>query len=436
VIGRTETFLDRTDEGEFVRRRRTMPSDQWKVVEKDCHPAYISWEQYERNRAKLIANCRMNDNISHETPLRGASLLSGLLRCARCTHHLHVTHDSSGRVRYICRGALRQRERGKQCLSFSSRYVDPLFAETILDVVRPAGIEAARRAAQLCCEDYEAERQSFWDQLKQLEYEADRAQRQYDRVEPENRLVAAGLETRWNEALAALANARTRLERFEQQSQPMPSEEQVQQLTSLGKRLERVWFREDTDAAIKKQIASLLVREVVADVDMQRNEATLWIHWTGGHHTKLVAPRGRRRGHSITVEAKTAIGTLRAVCDDVGIAHALNRNGVSCESNHWTAATVRSFRERHGIKPFNKAEKQAQGLLSQEEAAQKLGISAMSVHRLVQSSILAVEQPSPGLPSIIREADLELPEVQQAVRQIRSNLPRPLPADPNQQKLF
>jgi hypothetical protein len=311
-----------------------------------------------------------------------------------------------------------------------------MFAETVLDVVRPAGIEAARRAAQLCREDYDAERQSLLDQLKQFQYEAERAQRQYDRVEPENRLVAADLETRWNEALVALADARTRLERFEQDSQPTPSKERMEQLSSLGKRLERVWFHEDTDVAIKKQIASLLVREIVADVDIQRNETTLWIHWRGGHHTKLVAPRGGRRGHTATVEAKTVISTLRAVCDDAGIAHALNRNGVYCESNRWTAATVRSFRDRHGIKPFDNAEKQAQGLLSQEEAAHKLGISAMSVHRLVQSSILAAEQPSPGLPSIIREADLALPAVQQAVRQIQSNLPRPLPADPNQQKLF
>lgn len=436
VLGRTETFLDRTDEGEFVRRRRALPPDQWKVIEKYRHPAYISWEQHERNLTKIKANSPMNGNASPETARRGASLLSGMMRCARCTHHLSVAHDSSGRVRYICKGGRRQRERGKQCLSFSSRHVDPMFAETMLEVVRPAGIEAARRAAQLCSEDYVAERQSFLDQLKQFEYEAERAQRQYDRVEPENRLVAAELETCWNEALAALADARTRLERFERESQPTPSDEQFQQLTSLGKRLECVWFHEDTDAAIKQQIVRLLVREIVVDIDMQRNEATLWIHWTGGHHTKLVAPRGGRAGHSATVEAKTVIGTLRAVCNDVGIAHALNRNGVSCESNSWTAATVRSFRERHGIKPFDKAEKQVQGLLSQEDAAQKLGISAMSVHRLIQSNILAAEQPSPGLPSIIRAADLALPEVEQAVRQIQSKLPRPLPADPNQQSLF
>ena len=437
VIGRTETFLHRTDEGEFVRRRRELPPDQWKVMERDRHPAYIGWEQYQRNLAKIKANSFMNGTSPQETPRGGGSLLSGLLRCGRCTHPLHVAHDSFGRVRYVCKGGRRQRERGKPCLSFSSRHVEPMFAETILEAVRPAGIEAARRAAQLCCEDYQAERQGLLDQLKQFEYEAGRAQRQYDRVEPENRLVACELEARWNEALAALADARTRLERFEQQSQPTPTEEQMEQLARLGQRLEHVWFRDNTDAAIKKQIAGLLVREIlVSDVDIQRNEVILWIHWRGGHHTKLVAPRGGRRGQNSRAEAKTVIRMLRAVCDDTGIAHALNRSGVCPESNRWTAATVRSFRERHGIKRFDKAEKQAQGILSQEEAAQKLGISPMSVHRLVQMRILAAEQLSPGLPLIIRDADLALPEVQHAVRQIRSNLPRPLPANPDQQKLF
>jgi len=433
VIGRTETVLERTDEGEMVGRRREVPPDQWNVVEKDRHPAYISWEQYERNVAKIEANSAMPRNCP---PRRGMSLLSGLMRCAHCTNHLHVHPQRSGWRRYVCNGGRRQRERGKPCMTFSGRFVDTLFAENLLEVVRPAGIEAARRAAQLCSQDYERERQSLLDELKQLEYEAERAQRQYDRVEPENRLVAAGLETRWNEALVALDEGRRQLERFQRESRPTPCDEQLQQLVSLSKRLEHVWYAEETDVEIQKQIADLLVKEIIVDVDTQCNEVKLCIHWTGGHHTTLVAPRGSRRGHSTTMQAKTVIRTLREVCDDTGIAHALNRNGIPCGSNRWTATDVRTFRERHGIKPFDAEEKRTQGLLTQEEAAKKLGISAMSVHRLVQSKTLPAQHPSPGLSSIICDTDLALPEVEQAVHQIQSNLPRPLPADPNQLSLF
>ena len=151
VIGRTETVLERTDEGEMVHRRREVPPDQWKVVEKDRHPAYISWDQYERNVAKIEANSTMPRNCPSR---RGTSLLSGLLRCAHCTNHLHVDPQRSGWRRYVCNGGRRQRERGKPCMTFSGRFVDPLFAENLLEVVRPAGIEAARRAAQLCSQVY------------------------------------------------------------------------------------------------------------------------------------------------------------------------------------------------------------------------------------------------------------------------------------------
>ena len=130
------------------------------------------------------------------------------------------------------------------------------------------------------------------------------------------------------------------------------------------------------------------------------------------------------------------IGVLRAVCDDAGLAHALNRNGVRCGSETWTAASVRRFRQRHGIAAFDAAQKESQGLLTGEEAARVLGVSTMSVHRLVQGGILPAEQPAPGFPFVIRQSALFLSEVQEAVRRIRLSLPRPLPADPNQLKLF
>jgi hypothetical protein len=130
------------------------------------------------------------------------------------------------------------------------------------------------------------------------------------------------------------------------------------------------------------------------------------------------------------------IGVLRAVCDDGGLAQALNRNGVRCGSEAWTKVSVRRFRERYGIPAFDARQKQAQGLLTGEEAARALGISTMSVHRLVQAGILPAEQPARGFPFVIRQEHLSLSQVQEAARRIQLSLPRPLPADPNQLELF
>ncbi len=143
-----------------------------------------------------------------------------------------------------------------------------------------------------------------------------------------------------------------------------------------------------------------------------------------------------RRGHGHAAEAELVIRMLHAVCDDAGLANALNRNGVRCGSEAWTADSVRRFRDGHGIAPFDAEQKQAQGLLTGEEAALASGISTMSVHRLVQKGIIAAEQPAPGFPLVIRQSDLSRAEVQESVRRIQLSLPRPLPADPNQLKLF
>lgn len=436
VLGRSKTVVERSEEGELVRRRRSMPSAEWEVLEKDRFPAYISWQQYEENVAKIRKAATMYGDGSRAAAQRGAALLSGLLRCGRCGRPLSVGYPSGGQPRYFCRGSSTQRERRKTCLSFSGRYVEPLFSEAVLEAVSPAGIAAAQRAADVARQDCQQQRQRLMDEVQQRQYEADRARRQYDRVEPENRLVAAELERRWNDALDQATAVQTRLEMFERQSDPLPSDEELCRLMSLGQRLERVWNAETCDITIKKEIVRLLVEEVIAEVDESQDTVELWIQWKGGHHTPLSAPRAARQGYSRNTEAKAAIGALRAVCDDVEIARVLNRHGVPCGKTRWTASSVRAFRERHGIAPFDAAEKRREGLLSQEEAAELLEISAMSVHRLVQRGILPAEQATPGMPCIIRRADVALPEVQQAIHRILSNSSRPLPDDPNQLKLF
>jgi DNA invertase Pin-like site-specific DNA recombinase len=435
VLGRTKAVVERTEEGELVRRRRPVAAGEWEVLEKGRFPAYISWEQYEENVAKIRKAATMYGDVSRAAAQRGGALFAGLLRCRRCGRPLNVEY-ARGQPRYVCRGGASARGRGKRCLSFSGRYLEPLLCQTALEVVRPAGVAAAQRAAELARGDFQQRRQGLLDELQQRQYEAERARRQYDRVEPENRLVAGELERRWDEALGLATAVQTRLEAFERDQELLPTEEELRRLEGLGQRLDCVWDAETCDVTIKKEILRLLVEEVLVDIDEARDAIDSWIHFKGGRHVPLRAPRGARRGHSQKMEAKAAIGALRAVCNDEAMARILNRHGVPCGKARWTAGTVHALREGHGIAPFDATEKQQRGLLSQEEAAAVLGISPMSVHRLAQQGILPAEQPAPGMPCIIRRTDLALPEVRQAVHRILSTLPRPLPADPDQLKLF
>ena len=437
VIGRRESTKVRNDAGEIVARQRSLPIEQWKVVEHNHFEGYISWQQYEQNMAKIEQN--KPDKQDGGTARGGVALLSGLLRCMRCGSSLHVQYPRRGRACYVCRGGVRQRELGKRCLSFASPGVESLFSQAILEAVAPAAIEASRQAAQAMRDDSRPDRQVLVDQLQQLEYQAERARRQFDRVEPENRLVADELERRWNQALESAHALRERVKQFDAQH---PTRAWDESLTSWfnSQRWEEVWWSAANQR--KKQIVDVLVREVVVDLSESGDEVLLWIHWQGGHHTSLSAPRGRRSGGSQHGDLKKAITLLRRVRDDGSMARVLNRHGIQAPytkespSPNWTAKSVRQFRERYSIAPHDPAEQRSQGFMTGEEAARKLEISAMSVHRLIAAGILPAEQALPGLPCIILSRDLDQPEIQNAAQRIRSSLPRPLTANPKQKKLF
>jgi hypothetical protein len=259
-------------------------------------------------------------------------------------------------------------------------------------------------------------------------------------VEPENRLVAATLERRWNEALQSANAQRARLDQFDKEHS-VPSGESLE-FWFEPNRLEEVWRCESSDASLKKQIVDLLVREVVVEPSESGDKVQLWIHWQGGHHTQVMAPRRARSGVSQRSEAKQLISALSCVSDDASIARALNRNGIempktkSDRISNWTAKSVKQFRDRHAIAAFDATEKLRRGLLTGEEASRRLGVSAMSIHRLVAAGILPAEQIRSGLPCIIEAIALELPEVQQAAQRIQCNLRRPLTDNSSQHKLF
>jgi predicted DNA-binding protein (MmcQ/YjbR family) len=228
----------------------------------------------------------------------------------------------------------------------------------------------------------------------------------------------------------------SKLEAFDCQEPPQPTEEQRAELMDLGRQLKNVWFSEKTDARLKKQIVRTLIRHVFAELDESTDEAILWVEWSGGQITELRQKRRSRRPRTTPSRLAGVIGMLRKVSDDAGIARMLNRSGVRTERGEtWTKRRVLQFRKRHDIAAFNAKEKRQQGWMLQSEAATSLKISPMSVHRLIQHGILPAEH-FPGLPSVIKSSDLGQEQVQQAILAIRRRGNSPLPADPKQLSLF
>ena len=425
--------------GTVQKTRRLSRPDEWQVVLKDHHPAYITPQQYEANQQKIAMNAQRYAS-SRGAVNRGSSLLAGLIECRRCGHVMQVRYSSTGRVSYDCRKGRRQRDREQQdgsagCFRFSADELERQLSEQILYAVSPAGVGAAELAAERMASEREARRSALSDQLEQLRYDAGLSRRRLDSVDPANRLVFDTLASELEVCLQAVSEGESALAEFDRDDPPCPTPEERERLQELGARLEDVWYAPKTDGHLKQQVTRLLIEHVYADLDDERDEVVLWLKWSGGHHTELRSPRrakSGRRGEDLS----TLLDTLRKIADDESISRALNRTGVlTATGKTWTKTRVTQSRRRTGIASFNSRLKEQEGWLTQSEAATYLGISPMSLNRLIQQGKLPAEGES-RLPQVIRRSDLESQAVQAEARRIKSHGNAPLPKNPNQKTLF
>jgi hypothetical protein len=177
--------------------------------------------------------------------------------------------------------------------------------------------------------------------------------RREDPVDPENRLVAAELEVRWNRALSHVDEIESRIARHDA-AKPEPSALSLPDITALGGDLRVVWSAPTTDARLKKRIVRTLIHEVIADIDEETSEIVLLIHWIGGVHTERRLPK-RRRGqrNSTSADIIAAVRHLVLISNDDLIAGILNRNGlVTGHGNRWTRERVTALRSHHKIPVF------------------------------------------------------------------------------------
>jgi hypothetical protein len=436
VRGRRKVIHELDGQGHVYHRERRVPRDEWEVFLPQHHEGYISQERWERNMAKISANVTSTrGGATKGAATGGASLLAGLLRCRRCGHRLHVQYAKG--VRYVCRGGRLQRgEKTTPCFSFAAGDLEREVEGLLLDVVRPAGVAAAERAAEQLVADRARQRGLLEDRRSAARQAEARAAREYKTTDETYLEVRRKLAAEWDAALQKLHEAEQRLAEFDAAQPASPSAAEREQLTQLAANLDRVWHDPRADGVLKKQIARTLIEEIIVDVDDERDALTFWVHWSGGHHTDHRIAR-RRRGHRGTRDLRSIVSTLRKILPDGELATALNRARLTTPGGEtWTTRRVAGFRRQHTIAAYSATEREREGWLTQAEAATRLQISPMSVSRLISSGILPAEQPRRGLPTVVRASDLSLAIVQRAVHHLKSHLNRPLPADPNQLSLF
>ena len=435
AFGRTGSRMTIENGRKRILRGRRKHRADWAVLLVDHHEGYLSWADYERNQRLIADNANGKGMMVRGAVRKGEALLAGLLRCGHCGRRLLVSYNGTkGDIgRYHC-DATRSNPAVAPCISFGALRVDQAVGVEIVRLLQPLGVEAAVHAIT-DCEHQAGEKQRQLELgLEQARFEAARARRQYDAVDPDNRLVAGELERRWNAALAAVDTLEKELEAVVRQRPAALNTEERHRLLQMGADLEAAWHHPAATAATRKRIIRAVLREVMARVE--DDQVQLLLHWQGGDHTHLTVKKNRRGQTRWTVEPET-IDLIRAcarLMPDKAIAGMLNRTGKRTgRLNGWTQSRVRGFRNAHGIAVYVDGEWAERGEVTLTEAARMLDLSPMTVLRWIRAGIIPAEQYCKGAPWVIKRRDVER---QQLVERVKMSRKGPSPADPDQQTLI
>ena len=326
AYGRRQVDARRKKPGRRSTGRVVAKPFEWEVLLRDRLPAYISWEQYERNVRRMEANRASMLGVVRNGP----SLLSGLVICGRCGLRMAATYQNNGKeLRYSCdRMSIDYGE--PRCQSLKGEPLDRLVGSLVLDALQPAALELSLKVA----EDVEGERRRSHEQwrlrLERARYETDRAFRQYDAVEPENRLVVRGLERRWEEKLAAEETLKQEYARFCSTEPPTLSAADREAIRQLAADVPALWHAPTTTPADRQEIIRQMVERVIVTVKGETEVADVQIHWAGGHRTKaeLLRPVARLDQLSYYPELMERVRQLHAEgCRATAIAERLNDEG-------------------------------------------------------------------------------------------------------------
>ena len=390
--------------------RKRFALEQVEVLLHDHHPAYLSWERYLANRATLRDNSTQFQP-SRGAPRRGGGLLQGLVVCGRCGCRM-LLHYGTTAAAYIC--STRHKRYGEPiCQSLTIEHVDQAVSEVVLQVMEPAQVEAALALA----EDLERDRVTVerqWElRLERARYEADRAFRQYDLCEPENRLVARDLEGRWNEKLRALAELETEYRREQNRGLLPLTDDEKATLRRLVGDVRALWQAGETTMEDRKRLVRCLIREVVLLRDDRPRATggvtTIRIGWCSGAWSEVQVHRPSSGELACTPEpVLERIRGLAQQYPDDRVAAILNAEGLRTRKGlSWTYLRLGHVRLRHGIPTAcplmpNSSEPRGDGLVSVGTVAAQLGVARSVVGSWCRCGLLDAVQVSPLGPRWIR----------------------------------
>lgn len=352
VYGRSEYLSERRSPKTGKASAHVRNVAQWPVRINEHHPAYIGWEEFVKNQEQLRQNWGRDDNRG--VPREGRALLQGIVYCGICGRKMSVQNRSVKESRspsYICMQGYQNGEE-KTCQSMTSRPVDAAVAEAFLAAISPVNLKVAKQVMDQIEQELVSQRRQRELQLQQARYEARLAQRQYDSVDPSNRLVAAELERRWNEKLERVTELERAFAQAERDAEWKLTPEERAAITELSHDLPAIWRAETTTHQERKQLLRMAIESVQVDRISQAGQIEVQIRWRSGTITILKAKPTAPGECSLKTpeEAVSRIHKMAPRRTYAEIATALNRAGLrSAFGRRFTSQHVGYICRRDGL---------------------------------------------------------------------------------------
>jgi DNA invertase Pin-like site-specific DNA recombinase len=404
---RHERYVDEL--GRVRKRTRRLPRTEWSIVLRDHHPGFIDWETFEANQTRIAANTHPRRHEAEGAVREGAALLQGVATCGRCGRRLRVYYSGRNAIPgYYCAGASITNGRGESCMRVGGLRIQEAIADALLTAIAPAGVEASLRAVELSQSENDVALAQWRRQLEHARYEAQRAERRYRAVDPDNRLVARGLEAEWEACLRELGEAELAIAQREKQQPRALSEKDRSAIRTLGGDLRKVWSATTTTDRDRKELLRSLLEEVIVTVDRVKQQAHLALRWRGGaiHEHQVDLRRVVQAPNRTAEETVDLVRRLAVHYPDDVIAGILNRQGRTTATGlRFTANRVCSLRTHWEIPRCERSESAEGELVTVQKAAELLRIAPSTVHRWINDGFIAAEQITPGAPWQIRVTD-------------------------------
>jgi DNA invertase Pin-like site-specific DNA recombinase len=352
VYGRSEYLSERRSPKTGKASAHVRNVAQWPVRINEHHPAYIGWEEFVKNQEQLRQNWGRDHNRG--VPREGRALLQGIVYCGVCGRKMSVQNRSVKESRspsYICMQGYQNGEE-KTCQSMTSRPVDAAVAEAFLAAISPVNLKVAKQVMDQIEQELISQRRQRELQLEQARYEARLAQRQYDCVDPSNRLVAAELERRWNEKLERVTELERAFAQAERDAEWKLTPEERAAITELSHDLPAIWSTETTTNQERKQLLRMAIESVQVDGITQAGQIEVQIRWRSGTITILNVKRTAPGECSLKTpeEAVSRIHKMSPGRTYAEIATALNRAGLrSAFGRRFTTQHVGYICRRDGL---------------------------------------------------------------------------------------